>query len=61
MDIAARAMRKRLNREITSFEGRGKRLSGQELGLLAKKLAATKDTTKAARLRERITRGFHGV
>ncbi len=47
--------------ELTSLEGRGNRLSPAELGLLAKKLATAKDSSEAARLRERITRGFYGI
>ena len=47
--------------ELASLEGKGNRLSPAELGLLAKKLAAAKDATEAARLRERITRGFYGI
>lgn len=40
-------------------EGKGIRLTAEELGLLAEKLAAAKDAAEAARLRERITRGFY--
>ena len=47
--------------ELASLEGKGNRLSPEELGLLAKKLAETSDTREAARLRERITRGFYGI
>jgi hypothetical protein len=47
--------------ELTSLEGKGNRLSPAELGLLAKKLASVKDAYEAARLRERITRGFYGI
>jgi len=47
--------------ELTALEGKGNRLSPAELGLLAKRLAAAEDTTEAARLRERITRGFYGI
>ncbi|MBZ5514877.1 MAG: hypothetical protein LAN62_08540 [Acidobacteriia bacterium] len=47
--------------ELTSLEGRGNKLSPEELGLLARKLATTKDAYEAARLRERITRGFYGI
>ena len=39
----------------------GHRLSSEELGLLAKKLAAAKDPKEAARLRQRIARGFYGI
>ena len=35
--------------ELASLEGKGNRLSPGELGLLAKKLAASKDATEAAR------------
>jgi len=47
--------------ELASLEGKGNRLSPEELGLLAKRLAAAKDAAEAARLRERITRGFYGI
>lgn len=47
--------------ELGPLEGKGNRLTPQELGLLAKKLAAAKDACEAARLRERITRGFYGI
>lgn len=47
--------------ELASLEGKGNKLSPEELGLLARKLAASKDTTEAARLRERLTRGFYGI
>jgi len=47
--------------ELAALEGKGNRLSPEELGLLAKKLAATEDPAEAARLKERITRGFYGI
>ena len=47
--------------ELASLEGRGHALSPRELGLLAKKLAAARDPLEAARLKERITRGFYGI
>ena len=47
--------------ELTSLEGKGNKLSPAELGLLARKLATAKDAEEAARLRERITRGFYGI
>ena len=36
------------------------RLSPEELGLLAKRLAKAKNPNEAARIRESITRGFYG-
>jgi hypothetical protein len=36
------------------------RLSPKELGLLAKRLASARDAREAARIKERITRGFYG-
>jgi len=36
-------------------------ISPEEVGLLAKRLAASKDPKEAARLRQRITRGFYGI
>jgi len=47
--------------ELTALESKGHRLSPEELGLLAKKLAAAKDPKEAARLRELLTRGFYGI
>ena len=47
--------------ELAVLEGKGNRLSAAELGLLAKKLAKASDATEAARIKERITRGFYGV
>lgn len=40
---------------------RANRLSPEELGFLAKQLAAASDTVDAARLKERLTRGFYGA
>jgi hypothetical protein len=42
-------------------ESKGHRLSPEELGLLGKRLAASKHPKEAARLRQRITRGFYGI
>ncbi len=39
---------------------KGHRLSPEELGLLAKQLAATSNPVEAARIQERLTRGFYG-
>ena len=47
--------------EISALEAKGQRLTPEELGLLAKRLAAAKDPQEAARLRERLTRGFYGI
>ena len=47
--------------ELTALEGSGNRLSPEELGLLAKELAAATDPAQAARRRERLTRGFYGI
>jgi len=46
--------------ELANLEGRGQALSSRELGLLAKKLAGARDPVEAARLKERIARGFYG-
>ena len=37
------------------------RLGPEELGLLAKRLAAASNPVEAARIRERLTRGFYGI
>ena len=47
--------------ELAVLEGKGHRLSPEELGLLAKELASASDPVKAARLRERLARGFYGI
>jgi hypothetical protein len=47
--------------ELTALEGSGNRLSPEELGLLARQLAVATDPIQAARLRERLTRGFYGI
>ncbi len=47
--------------ELVSLEAQGHRLSPEELGLLAKKLANAKSVEEAARVRESITRGFYGI
>src|ERR1019366_369031 len=44
--------------ELALLEGRSNRLGPEELGLLAKQLATASDATEAARIRERLTRGF---
>jgi hypothetical protein len=47
--------------ELTALEGKGNRLSPEELGLLAKQLASASDPVEAARIKERLTRGFYGI
>ena len=47
--------------ELAALEGKGHRLSPEELGVLAKALAAASDATDAARIKERLTRGFYGI
>ncbi len=47
--------------ELTALEGRGNRLDPEELGLLAKQLASASDPIEAARIKERLTRGFYGI
>jgi hypothetical protein len=47
--------------ELAALQGQGNKLSPGELGRLAKRLAKTTDLTEAARLRERLTRGFYGI
>ncbi len=43
------------------LEGKGNRLGPEELGLLAKRLAAASNPVEAARIKERLTRGFYGI
>jgi hypothetical protein len=47
--------------ELSALEGKGNRLGPEELGLLAKDLAAASDPIEAARIKERLTRGFYGI
>jgi hypothetical protein len=47
--------------ELVSFEPKGHRLSPEEVGLLAKKLANARHANEALRLRESMIRGFYGI
>ena len=47
--------------ELALLEGKGSRLTPEELGLQAKQLAATPNPVETARLKERLTRGFYGI
>ena len=47
--------------ELAALEGKGNRLSPEELGVLAKRLAAATNPVEAARIKERLTRGFYGI
>ena len=47
--------------ELARLEGQGILLGPKELGLLAKRLARASSAGEAARLRERLTRGFYGI
>jgi hypothetical protein len=47
--------------ELAVLEGKGSRLSPAELGLSAKRLAAASHPAEAARIKERLTRGFYGI
>jgi hypothetical protein len=47
--------------ELAVLEGKGNRLGPEELGLLANRLATASNPVEAARLKERITRGFYGI
>ena len=47
--------------ELAALEGEGNRLGPEELGLLAKRLAAASNPVEAARIKERLTRGFYGI
>ena len=47
--------------ELAALEGKGNLLSSEELGLLAKQLASASNPIEAARLKERLTRGFYGI
>jgi hypothetical protein len=47
--------------ELAMLEGKGNRLSPKKLGLLAKRLAASSTPAEAARIKERLTRGYYGI
>jgi hypothetical protein len=47
--------------QVAVLEGKGNRLGPEELGLLAKRLAAASNPVEAARIKERLTRGFYGI
>jgi hypothetical protein len=47
--------------ELAVLEGRGNRLSPEELGLLGQQLAEASNPIEAARIKERLTRGFYGI
>ena len=47
--------------ELAVLEGKGSSLSPEELGLLAKGLATASNPVEAARIKERLTRGFYGI
>ncbi|MGD0363757.1 MAG: hypothetical protein ABSC93_22980 [Bryobacteraceae bacterium] len=47
--------------ELAMLEGKGNRLGPDELGLLAKRLAAASNPVEAAHIQERLTCGFYGV
>ena len=47
--------------ELAVLEGKGNRLSPEELGLLAKRLAAASNPLEAAQIKERLARGFYGI
>ena len=47
--------------ELAVLEGKGNRLGPEELGILAKRLAAASNPADAARIKERLTRGFYGI
>ncbi|MGA9628382.1 MAG: hypothetical protein WBL65_28420 [Bryobacteraceae bacterium] len=47
--------------ELAVLEGKGNRLGPEELGLLAKQLAAASNPVEAARTKERLMRGFYGI
>ena len=47
--------------ELAILDGKGNRLEPEELGVLAKRLAAASNPVEAARIKERLTRGFYGI
>jgi len=47
--------------ELSVLEGKENRLGPDELGILAKRLAAASNPVDAARIKEQLTRGFYGI
>lgn len=47
--------------ELAALAGKGNRLSPEELGLLARELASAPNASEAAKIKERLTRGFYGI
>ena len=47
--------------ELAALAGQGHRLSPEEIGLLAERLAKATDPAEAALLREHLTHGFYGI
>jgi hypothetical protein len=47
--------------ELALLEGKGNRLGPEELDLLAQQLATASNPVEAARIKERLTRGFYGI
>jgi hypothetical protein len=47
--------------ELAVLKGKGIRLGPDELGFLAKRLAAASNRVEAARIKERLTGGFYGI
>ena len=47
--------------ELASLESRASKLSPKEMGVLARKLAKSSDPVEAAKLKERLARGFYGI
>ena len=47
--------------ELAALAGKGNRLSPEELAFLATRLASASDPIEAARLKERLARGFYGI
>jgi hypothetical protein len=57
----ARIQRRKPTGEAVVLERKGNRLGPEELGLLAKRLAAAANPAEASSIKERITRGFYGI
>ena len=47
--------------ELAFLDGKGSRLAPEELGVLAKRLAATSNPVDVACIKESLTRGFYGI
>ncbi len=61
MDNPGHFVTKLQTAELAALEGKRNQAGPEELRSLAQQLAEAKDPAEAARLRDRLTRGFYGT